>query len=176
MDPTHLSARLDGQALNHSWFPHRDFADGGCLEINLGPKPNTRWGSAWSVAPPSESAYDPVKVPAGKPSSQSKKTNIAPAAKVSTSSDFPDPQFAASKAVDETSADWSSTGEPTPWIQLDWEETQPIARIILKDRPNKNDHTIAGTLSFSDGSTVKVTSISNDGSAKIMKFPRRNAT
>ena len=38
-------ARLNGRVLNNFWFPHEEFARGGLLELWLGPKPNTRWGT-----------------------------------------------------------------------------------------------------------------------------------
>jgi predicted alpha-1,2-mannosidase len=55
------SAKLDGQPLNNVWFHHRQLADGGTLELVLGPKPNTNWGV--DQLPPSESLPRlPVKV------------------------------------------------------------------------------------------------------------------
>ena len=47
------SARLDGRTLNNAWFYHRELADGGKLELVLGPEPNVNWGIA--KLPPSES-------------------------------------------------------------------------------------------------------------------------
>jgi putative alpha-1,2-mannosidase len=37
-------AKLNGQALDTFWFPHKDFAKGGLLELWLGPEPNKAWG------------------------------------------------------------------------------------------------------------------------------------
>jgi putative alpha-1,2-mannosidase len=37
-------ARLNGEPLNNCWFYHRDFAEGGLLELWLGPEPNKTWG------------------------------------------------------------------------------------------------------------------------------------
>lgn len=54
------SARLNGKPLNQCWFDHRDFAKGAKLDMELGPKPNVRWGSDEAVWPPSESLPDPV--------------------------------------------------------------------------------------------------------------------
>lgn len=39
------SARLNGVAYNRFRFPHQEFVKGGTLEIELGPTPNTRWGT-----------------------------------------------------------------------------------------------------------------------------------
>jgi predicted alpha-1,2-mannosidase len=45
------SARLNGQPLNQAWFNHKDIAEGGILELEMGPKANKEWGS--STPPPS---------------------------------------------------------------------------------------------------------------------------
>jgi predicted alpha-1,2-mannosidase len=37
-------ATLNGEPLNQFWFNHSDFANGGILELWLGPKPNKEWG------------------------------------------------------------------------------------------------------------------------------------
>ena len=47
------SAKLDGRTLNDAWLYHRELADGGALELVLGPEPNFNWGVA--KLPPSES-------------------------------------------------------------------------------------------------------------------------
>ncbi|MBM7784286.1 glycoside hydrolase domain-containing protein [Tenggerimyces flavus] len=46
-------AKLDGRLLRDAWFRHDQLADGGTLELWLGPKPNKRWGV--DRLPPSES-------------------------------------------------------------------------------------------------------------------------
>jgi predicted alpha-1,2-mannosidase len=53
------SAKLDGRMLNNAWFYHSELADGGKLELVLGPEPNFNWGVA--KLPPSES---PPRLPA----------------------------------------------------------------------------------------------------------------
>jgi predicted alpha-1,2-mannosidase len=37
-------AALNGDPLENCWFPHREFARGGLLELWLGPEPNRSWG------------------------------------------------------------------------------------------------------------------------------------
>lgn len=37
-------ANLNGRPLDTFWFPHKDFAKGGLLELWLGPEPNKTWG------------------------------------------------------------------------------------------------------------------------------------
>ncbi|WP_346237034.1 GH92 family glycosyl hydrolase [Niabella insulamsoli] len=49
------SARLDGKPLGRPWFYHSDLVDGGSLVLQMGPKPNMKWGSAPADAPPSMS-------------------------------------------------------------------------------------------------------------------------
>ena len=39
-------AELNGKPLNNCWFYHRDFAEGGLLELWLGPRPNKNWGKS----------------------------------------------------------------------------------------------------------------------------------
>ncbi|MEQ7009710.1 glycoside hydrolase domain-containing protein [Actinopolymorpha sp. B17G11] len=54
-------AELDGRDWDNAWFHHDQFADGGTLELWLGPEPNKRWGV--DELPPSESesaGNDPV--------------------------------------------------------------------------------------------------------------------
>jgi len=92
--------------------------------------------------------------------------NRAPEAKVSVSSAYGH-DWRGAMAVDgkdgERNGTWASAGESTPWIQL-------IRGVRLCDRPNVEDHTEAGTLTFSDGSSVQVSDIANDGSAKTVLF------
>ncbi|SMO88979.1 GH92 family glycosyl hydrolase [Gracilimonas mengyeensis] len=47
------SAKLDGKLLSKPWFYHKDLVDGGMLELEMGPDPNTNWGSRAEDAPPS---------------------------------------------------------------------------------------------------------------------------
>ena len=49
------SATLNGKPLNRPWFTHGDIANGGTLVLQMGPRPNTAWGSSLDAAPPSMS-------------------------------------------------------------------------------------------------------------------------
>jgi putative alpha-1,2-mannosidase len=40
------SATLDGKPLITPWFSHAQLMAGGILRLEMGPKPNTRWGAA----------------------------------------------------------------------------------------------------------------------------------
>ena len=79
--------------------------------------------------------------------------------------------------------EWACEGVTTdwgyirfPWIQLDWSQPQSIDKILLFDRPSKDEHIASGRLIFSDGSQVWVGEIPNDGSAKLVKFETKNIT
>jgi putative alpha-1,2-mannosidase len=69
--------------------------------------------------------------------------------------------------------DWASKGEQNPWIELHWPAPVRADRIVLYDRPGIDD-VHGGTLTFSDGSTVAVTGVPTDGSAKTVRFPMRS--
>ncbi|WCD92916.1 PIG-L family deacetylase [Microbacterium sp. nov. GSS16] len=74
-------------------------------------------------------------------------------------------------------AEWSSNGQRSgAWIALSWAVPQQVDRVRLYDRPNPADHIQGGTLRFSDGSTVAVPALNNDGSATLITFPARNTT
>ena len=49
------SAQLNGAALNKAWFEHAAIANGGLLVLEMGDRPNIKWGSAPADAPPSMS-------------------------------------------------------------------------------------------------------------------------
>jgi len=49
------SATLNGKPLNQPWFTHSNIANGGALVLQMGPRPNTAWGSSPEAAPPSMS-------------------------------------------------------------------------------------------------------------------------
>jgi len=110
--------------------------------------------------------------------------NIAPSAKVTASSVKSD-EHSVQKAVDgligiDNKGEWASASRQTswgaidyPWIRLEWEKPKNINRIILYDRPTPQSHNAGGTLHFSDGTTVSVNQISNDGTAKAVNFPTK---
>ncbi len=47
------SATLNGKPWDKPWFSHGDIAEGGKFVFEMGPEPNTKWGSAPEAAPPS---------------------------------------------------------------------------------------------------------------------------
>ncbi|MBL4561342.1 MAG: GH92 family glycosyl hydrolase [Labilibaculum sp.] len=73
--------------------------------------------------------------------------------------------------------EWACKGVTTdwgyirfPWIKLEWNTPHRIDKIVLYDRPSKNEHIAGGKLLFSDGSIVWVNQIPNDGTAKMVSF------
>jgi predicted alpha-1,2-mannosidase len=52
--PTNLyiqSARLNGRPINRAWLRHQEIADGGTLDLTMGPAPNQAWGQAENQRP-----------------------------------------------------------------------------------------------------------------------------
>jgi LmbE family N-acetylglucosaminyl deacetylase len=100
-------------------------------------------------------------------------TNVARSAAVLASSEDASEGQLASKAIDgfrdgygngDYLHEWSSYREGAgAWIQLTWSSPQLVTRVALFDRPNMNDQILSGTLLFSDGSTIAVGPLYNDG-------------
>jgi hypothetical protein len=78
--------------------------------------------------------------------------------------------------VDNTK-EWATVSQTTgAWITLTWSTPQTISRIVLHDRINTDDRITGGTLTFSDGSTLAVSALPNDGSAYTLNFPAKTVT
>ena len=107
--------------------------------------------------------------------------NIAFLATVTSSSNLND-HHDAKNAIDgiiriAEKGEWACEGSGTfwgyiryPWIQLDWDTSQNINKIILYDRASLETHTAGGRLKFSDGSVISVNAIANNGDAKVITF------
>jgi hypothetical protein len=107
--------------------------------------------------------------------------NIATAASSATASSVFDSRYTAEKAIDGITqqggtGEWASLQELTPWLKLDWSTPQTISAVKIFDRVNLTDWARAGTLTFSDGSTVQVGGIPNDGAPLLVTFPPRQVT
>ncbi len=73
--------------------------------------------------------------------------------------------------------EWATIGGGAgSWLKLTWTTPQTIGRIVLYDRPNLNDQVTGGTLQFSDGSSVAVGTLNNDGSAVTLSFAAKTVT
>jgi len=110
--------------------------------------------------------------------------NIAALANVTASSMLTD-QYAPANIVDdnihmEEYGEWASKSGITfwgeidfPWIELKWDKTKAINKIVLFDRPDLHTHLSGGRFHFSDGSRIDVFQIPNDGSPKVVSFPTK---
>lgn len=103
----------------------------------------------------------PGEKPKATPNPLASPENIAPKAKIAVSSTHKD--YNAMGAVDgrvggypgDTAEEWATNGEAQgAWIKLTWDQAQTIRRVWLFDRPNALDQVLAGTLEFSDGTSV----------------------
>ena len=90
-----------------------------------------------------------------------------------------------SKAVDgsllgyptDPSKEWATAGGTAgSWIQLAWPSPVTVDRVVLYDRPNASDQITAGTLVFSDGTSVPVGSLDDSGDATTVTFAPRTVT
>lgn len=111
--------------------------------------------------------------------------NVARSATATASSQSTTTTQTAAKAIDGVIAgyptdytrEWATQGQLAgAWIQLTWTSAQSISKVILYDRPNPTDQILAGMLTFSDGSTLPVSALANDGSATPFTFVARTVT
>jgi hypothetical protein len=111
--------------------------------------------------------------------------NIASLASVTASSETPQYGQSAIKAVDgvidgwpgDYTREWATAGERSgAWIRLGWSSPYVVDRVILYDRPNANDQILQGTLTFSDGSTIQVGPLDNEGGAVEYTFASKVTT
>ncbi|HXX33265.1 MAG TPA: PIG-L family deacetylase, partial [Thermodesulfobacteriota bacterium] len=114
---------------------------------------------------------------------QSPYTNIAPLATLTASTQASGQ--GAANAVDgvvdgspcDSTKEWATQGEGVgAWINLAWTTPYVVDRVILYDRINLNDQILGGTITFSDGSTVTVAALNNDGTGVELTFTPRLIT
>ena len=73
--------------------------------------------------------------------------------------------------------EWVTLGEKSgAWLKLAWASPFVIDRIVLYDRPNRNDQITAATLCFSDGSSLSTGTLPNDGAPLTLTFAARAVT
>jgi hypothetical protein len=111
--------------------------------------------------------------------------NLAPLASVSASSENAGRSQDAFKATDgivdgyphDPTTEWASVGQLSgAWIRLDWASVHTVSQVVLHDRINLEDQILGATLTFSDGSSVPVGVLSNDGTGLQIEFAPRNVT
>jgi LmbE family N-acetylglucosaminyl deacetylase len=73
--------------------------------------------------------------------------------------------------------EWATNGgKAGSWLKLTWATAQTIDTIVLYDRPNLNDQITGGNIAFSDGSSVTVGSLPNNGAASTLTFAAKTVT
>ena len=75
-------------------------------------------------------------------------------------------------------AEWASDhGRTGTTVKLLWEMPEEVGCVWLYDRPNVSDHILAAQVKFSDGSTVEVGELPDDGTVPLrLNFPERTIT
>lgn len=111
--------------------------------------------------------------------------NLAQAATVTASSESPSTGQLAIKAVDGVADgypgnytnEWATQRQLAgAWIKLDWTTPVLVSQVVLCDRPNLTDNVTSGTLTFSDGTTISVGALPNDGTPVAISFPVKTVT
>jgi len=109
--------------------------------------------------------------------------NIARYASVSVSSENIKTGQTRNKAIDgytdglPSHPGWGTTGQLSgAWLKLTWKEPHLVDKVILYDRPSQQERIIKGTLSFSDGSSIPISALSNNGTGNTFTFEPRNIT
>ncbi|GAA5837713.1 hypothetical protein JCM11251_002303 [Rhodosporidiobolus azoricus] len=70
--------------------------------------------------------------------------------------------------------EWATAGQTTgAWISLSWPQAITINQLVLHDRLNLDDQVTGAKVLFSDGSSVMVGALVNDGGATYVNFTAR---
>jgi hypothetical protein len=76
-------------------------------------------------------------------------------------------------------AEWAAPATPPTgaWVRMDWTQPTTIRKVRIFDRVNTSDQVTAGHLDMSDGSTMMVPALQNDGETPWdVDFPDRTVT
>ncbi|MFJ6538022.1 chitobiase/beta-hexosaminidase C-terminal domain-containing protein [Paenarthrobacter sp. NPDC091711] len=77
----------------------------------------------------------------------------------------------------DASREWVTAAEKAgSWIQYNFSPTKTISAVTLADRPVLTDQVTGGNLLFSDGSTVPVPALPNNGSGLTINFPAKTVS
>lgn len=80
-------------------------------------------------------------------------------------------------AGNDPSKEWVSAGQGVgAWIQLSWPGPVKLGQVNLFDRPDTSENVMAGLLTFSDGSSVAVGALPDNGRELPIAFPPRTVT
>jgi LmbE family N-acetylglucosaminyl deacetylase len=127
----------------------------------------------------------PTTPPTSTPPPPTVSEQVAGTAAVTASSQNTSTGQLATKAVDGTvdgypgdhTAEWATVGGGEgSWLQLTWSAPVRLDRVVLYDRPNSSDQVTGGIVTFSDGSTLPVPSLTGDASATPLTFAARMTT
>ncbi|BGP13217.1 hypothetical protein JCM10213_005013 [Rhodosporidiobolus nylandii] len=67
--------------------------------------------------------------------------------------------------------EWASYGETTgAYWALQWDSYYMVDSLVLYDRPNADDWITGGVITWSDGSTLDIPALNNDGSATVVNL------
>ncbi len=111
--------------------------------------------------------------------------NLAITATVTASSENSAANQGRLKAVDgvidgapnDAAREWVSANQLAgAWIQLDWSAPVSVAQVNLYDRPDASENVLAGTLSFSDGTSIAVGALPTDGKTLPVTFAPKTVT
>jgi predicted alpha-1,2-mannosidase len=111
--------------------------------------------------------------------------NAAQFAMVDVSSEANDSTAAGARAVDgrpirssgaTNEVEWRSATERNPWIKLSWDKPRLVRQVVLSDRADRSANVNSGVLSFSDGTSVIVKDIADDGREKVVGLAPREAS
>ncbi|TMB23334.1 MAG: hypothetical protein E6J65_13825 [Deltaproteobacteria bacterium] len=112
-------------------------------------------------------------------------TNLAITAQVTVSSENTANNQGGLKAIDgvidgaphDPAREWVTLNELSgAWIQLGWPSSVSIAQVNLYDRPHWAENILAGTLSFSDGTSISVGALPPNGNVLPVTFPPKTVT
>ncbi|GAA6015570.1 hypothetical protein JCM10207_008130 [Rhodosporidiobolus poonsookiae] len=69
--------------------------------------------------------------------------------------------------------EWASYGQrANAWLNLTWPAYYMVDSLVLYDRPNSNDQITSGTVKFSDGSSLPITTLNNAGGATVFNLTK----
>jgi len=113
--------------------------------------------------------------------------NLAPQAQASTNSEAVAWLQTADKAIDRVIDGWPNdytkewvTEDPIHlggWLKLTWSSPVTVDEIVLYDRKIiSNEHITAGRIDFSDGTSLTVGPLNDDGTATSVRFAAKTIT
>jgi hypothetical protein len=101
--------------------------------------------------------------------------NLARSATATASSENTGRDQTAAKDIDgfvdgyptDSTREWAAPGQLAgAWIPLTWTSARAVSRVIRHDRINIEDQILGGILRFSDGTTIAVGTLPNDGASR----------